>query len=397
MIFADLHIHSRFSRATSKDITLENLEKWARVKGIDILGTGDFSHPEWLKELKKNLTEKNGILYSKSGFKFILSGELSFVFSQGGKGRRVHLVILAPSFEVVDKINSYLDTKGRRDYDGRPIFNISCEDFVRDMRKISEKIEIIPAHIWTPWFGILGSKSGFDSLKEAFGEQAKNIHAIETGISSTPEMNLRISELHKKTIVSFSDMHSFWPWRIGREMTIFNKADSYDNIIDEIKNNSIIGTVEVNPAYGIYHYDGHRDCNFSCSPEETKKLKGICPVCNKPLTIGVDYRVQELADANPVKSKLVYEILPLHEVIALVINSAMESKKVWDEYTKLIEAFKTEMNILLNVPIDELKKVTSEKIALMIIRNRESKIKVKPGYDGVYGKAMLDEKQEKLF
>lgn len=397
MIFADLHIHSRFSRATSKDLTLENLEKWSRIKGIDLLGTGDFSHPKWLQELKENLTEKKGILYSKSGFKFILTGELSFVFSQGGKGRRVHLVILAPSFEVVDKINSYLDTKGRRDYDGRPIFNISCEQFVIDMKNISDKIEIIPAHIWTPWFGILGSKSGFDSLKEAFGSQANNIHAIETGISSTPEMNLRIKELQGKTIVSFSDLHSFWPWRIGREMTILNSIGSYDEIIDEIRNNKIIGTVEVNPAYGMYHYDGHKECNFSCSPARTQELKGICPVCNKPLTIGVDYRVQELTDSKEIKkSKLAYEILPLHEVIALVLGTKVDSKKVWQEYEKLISVFKTEMNILLNISAAELGKVVSEKISEMIIKNRKSGIKVKPGYDGVYGVTILDE-QAKLF
>jgi uncharacterized protein (TIGR00375 family) len=396
MIFADLHIHSRFSRACSKDINLENLEKWARIKGIDLLGTGDFSHPEWLKELKENLNEKNGILYSKSGFKFLLSGEISLVFTKE-RGRRVHLLVFAPSFEIVDKINSYLDTKGRRDYDGRPIFNISCEQFVSDLKKISNYIEIIPAHVWTPWFGVFGSKSGFDSLKEAFGDQAQQVHAIETGISSTPEMNLRKKELHNRTIVSFSDSHSFWPWRMGREMTIFSKADSYGDIIEEIRNNRIIGTVEVNPAYGMYHYDGHRDCKFSCSPERTKELGGICPVCNKPLTIGVDYRVKELTDAEKIpKGKTVYEILPLHEVISLVLGVSMNSKKVWGEYTKLIEAFKNEMNVLLNISFNDLKKVTSEKIAQMIIKNRQGQIKVKPGYDGVYGEAILDE-QAKLF
>ena len=396
MIFADLHIHSRFSRACSKDINLENLEKWARIKGIELLGTGDFSHPEWLKELKGNLKEKNGILYSKSGFKFLLSGEISLVFTKE-RGRRVHLLVFAPSFEIVDKINSYLDTKGRRDYDGRPIFNISCEQFVSDLKRISDKIEIIPAHVWTPWFGVFGSKSGFDSLKEAFGEQAQQIHAVETGISSTPEMNLRKKELHNKTIVSFSDSHSFWPWRMGREMTIFDSAESYDEIISAIRQNKIVGTIEVNPAYGIYHYDGHRDCNFSCSPEETKKLNGICPVCKKSLTIGVDYRVKELADTKEIpKGKIVYEILPLHEVIALVLGVSMSSKKVWDEYTKLIGAFKNEMNILLNISFEDLKKATSEKIAQMIIKNRQGKIKVKPGYDGVYGKAVLDDQKNLL-
>jgi len=410
MIFVDLHIHSRFSRATSKDITLENLEKWARIKGLDILGTGDFTHPEWLDELKKNLKEKSNIFYSKSGFKFILTGEISLVFSLG-RGRRVHLVLLAPNFETVDKINSYLDKKGRRDYDGRPIFSISCEEFTKEMKNISDKIEVIPAHIWTPWFGVLGSKSGFDSLKEAFGSQINNIHAIETGLSSNPQMNLRIKELHDKTIVSFSDAHSFWPWRIGREATIFNSVNSYDELIEAIRKNNIIGTIEVNPAYGIYHFDGHRNCNFSCPPEETKKLKGICPVCNTPLTIGVDYRVQELSDSEYSFSlekrnsmqveklqlpKLVYEILPLHEVIALALESSVNTKTVWSEYNKLIDAFETEFKILLTAEKQELSKITSDKISDLIIKNRNNKIKVKPGYDGVYGIPVLEE-QAKLF
>ena len=397
MIFADFHIHSRFSRATSKDITIENLEKWARIKGLDILGTGDFTHPKWLEEIKNNLQEKNGILYSKSGFKFILTGEISLVFTQE-KGRRVHLVMLAPSIEAVDNINSYLDKKGRRDYDGRPIFGISCEQFVKDMMEISEKIEIIPAHIWTPWFGVLGSKSGFDSLKEAFGLQINKIHAIETGISSTPKMNLRISEIQKKTIVSFSDSHSFWPWRLGREVTIFSKADSYEDIINEIRTNSIVGTIEVNPAYGIYHYDGHRDCNFSCSPEESKKLNNLCPICHKLLTIGVDNRVNELADAKPIESKIVFEFLPLHEIIALSLKTAMNSKKTWEIYDNLIKEFKNEFNVLLNASKEDLMKVIDDNLASLIIRNRQGKIKVKPGYDGVYGEAILEEeKQAKLF
>ena len=245
--FADLHIHSRFSRACSKDITIENLEKWGRIKGLNLIGTGDFTHPLWIKELKEKLKETNGILYSKSGFKFLLTGEISLMYTQG-KGRRIHLVLLIPNFEIADKINSYLDTKGRRDYDGRPIFKISCEQFAKDLREISDEIEIIPAHVWTPWFGIFGSSTGFDSLKEAFGNEEKNIHAIETGMSSDPEMNWHLSELNNKTIVSFSDSHSFWPWRIGREATIFEKADSFKDIIDGIRNNSILGTIETEPA-----------------------------------------------------------------------------------------------------------------------------------------------------
>jgi uncharacterized protein (TIGR00375 family) len=399
--FADLHIHSRFSRACSKDITIENLEKWGRIKGLNLIGTGDFTHPLWIKELKEKLKETNGILYSKSGFKFLLTGEISLMYTQG-KGRRIHLVLLIPNFEIADKINSYLDTKGRRDYDGRPIFKISCEQFAKDLREISDEIEIIPAHVWTPWFGIFGSSTGFDSLKEAFGNEEKNIHAIETGMSSDPEMNWHLSELNNKTIVSFSDSHSFWPWRIGREATIFEKADSFKDIIDGIRNNSILGTIETEPAYGKYHWDGHIDCNFSSPPEETKKINNICPICGKPLVIGVASRVDELSnqkiDKNPNRKKY-YILLPLHELIAFSISSRLESKKTWEIYNKLIEKFGNEFNILLNVSKEELIKELkeNEKLVKLILENREGKIKVKPGYDGKYGELVEGEKQVTLF
>ncbi|MGY4884669.1 MAG: endonuclease Q family protein [Nanobdellota archaeon] len=400
-VFADLHIHSRFSRACSKDITIENLEKWGKVKGLGLIGTGDFTHPAWLNELKDRLEEKEGILYSKSGFKFLLTGEVSLMYTQG-RGRRVHLVILVPGFEIADKINSYLDSKGRRDYDGRPIFKISCEQFTKDMMQISEDIEVIPAHAWTPWFGIFGSDTGFDSLKEAFGEQDKNIHAIETGMSSDPEMNWHLSELNNRAIVSFSDSHSFWPWRMGREATIFERADSYKDIIHAIRENKILGTIETEPGYGKYHYDGHINCNFSSSPEESKKLNGICPVCKKPLTIGVANRVNEIGDQIIEENrnrKKYYILLPLHELIAFAKGSKLESKKTWEIYNKLIEKFENEFNILLNISKEELMRELKDdlKIVQLILDNRQGKIKVKPGYDGKYGEIAEEEKQSKLF
>jgi len=810
MIFADLHVHSKYSRATSKNLSLENLEKWARIKGIDLLGTGDFTHPVWIEELRKNLTEKNGILYSKTGFKFLLTGEISLIYTQG-RGRSVHLVLLAPSFEIVDKINDYFDKKGlRRDYDGRPIFGIPSEKFVEDMQNISKDIEIIPAHCllpdtlihlenkvkmikdvkkgdkvlthkglfnkikevivhphngktfkiipwyfreglettpehpfyavksykncpstkglckkgcsqekfckrkyfldykkewvqakdieigdflvyprlkegedlnkinlseyiedykqisenliipkdarnhtgkifrkikvdeqlcrligyflsegylitdsaigfsfhskekeyaeevvsiirdyfgfeitvfdirrknqadlifsskllnsffrnfyigaekkannkylpkeftglskrklseifrgwwrgdagytvsrqlanqmkliclrlgiipsvsidtigkynsrgkhfiqgrkieaksdliifsnlsffeddygmlkencfkksinkinrkhgwidenyvylpvkkieikdyvgevynleveedssyvsefacvhncWTPYFGVFGSESGFNSLKEAFGSQLQNIHAIETGMSSDPEMNWHIKELNDKTIVSFSDSHSFWPWRLGREATIFSKADSYKDVIDAIRENKILGTVETDPAYGKYHWDGHRACNFSSSPQETKKIGGICPVCHKPLVIGVENRVEDLTNQKIEENKnrkKYWKMLPLHEIISVVYNTGIASKKAWNVYNGLIEKFRNEFNILLNVSREDfLKEKVDVLLVEQILLNRQGKIKVIPGYDGEYGKAVLNEDQKKLF
>lgn len=399
-MISDLHIHSRFSRACSKDINFENLVKWAKIKGLDLLGTGDFTHPVWFNEIKEKLIEKNGFYYYQN-FPFIITGEISLIYTQS-KGRRIHLVLLAPNLEIAGKINSYLDTKGRRDYDGRPIFNLSGEEFAKEMMVISEDIEIIPAHIWTPWFGIFGSMSGFDSLKECFKEQIKNIHAIETGISSDPEMNWRIKELEDKAIVSFSDAHSFWPFRLGREATIFKKTDSYKEIIKQIRDNSFIGTIETEPAYGKYHWDGHRNCNFSCSPDESRKLNGICPICKKTLTIGVDNRVEQLADNalgfKPKNEKPFYKLLPLHEIISLAIVGAMQTKKVWEVYNYLIKHFGNEFNILLNVSKKEfLDKKIDAKLADLIIKNREQKIKVKPGFDGEYGKVMIGEEQARLF
>jgi len=398
-MIADLHLHSRFSRACSTAITFENLVKWAKIKGINLLGTSDFTHPIWFKEIKDLLVEKNGFYYYQD-FPFIITGEISLIYTQE-RGRRIHLNLLVPNIEVAEKIHAYLDTKGRRDYDGRPIFKISCEEFVREMMKISKDIEIIPAHIWTPWFGVFGSMSGFDSLKEAFGEQLENIHAIETGISSDPEMNWRIAELENKAIVSFSDAHSFWPFRLGREATIFNKVNSYKEVIEQIRNNSFISTIETNPAYGKYHWDGHRNCNFSCSPEESKKLNNLCPVCNKSLTIGVDNRVEQLA-TNPMgykqkNAKPFYTLLPLHELISLITGTAMQSKGVWVIYNNLIKEFGNEFNILLNVSREELiRKEVDAKLIGLILKNRKNNIKVKPGFDGEYGVALIGEEQVTL-
>ena len=390
--FTDLHIHSKYSRACSTNLSFENLVKWAKIKGLNLLGTGDFTHPIWFKEIKEKLIEKNGFYYYED-FPFLITGEISLIYTQD-KGRRIHLVILVPNLEIAERINSYLDTKGRRDYDGRPIFKIPGNEFVEQLKNISKDIEVIPAHAWTPWFGIFGSMSGFNSLKECFKEQFEEIHAIETGMSSDPEMNWRIDELKNKAIISFSDAHSFWPFRLGREATIFRKVDSYKKIIGQIREKTFIATIETEPAYGKYHWDGHRLCNFSCSPEESKKLNGICPVCKKPLTIGVDNRVEELASYKRgyklENAKPFYKVLPLHELLALALGSPLESKNVWKAYNSLIEMFGNEFHILLDVSNEELlQKNVDEKIIELILRNRKEKIKIKPGYDGEYGKGVL--------
>ena len=237
-LIADLHIHGKYSRGCSKDLTLQKLEEWAKVKGIGLLGTGDFTHPDWIQHIKGTLKEDgSGFLRSESGFPFLLQTEISLIYSQDNKGRRVHNIVFAPSLEVAAQITEALKKRGRVDYDGRPIFKIPCPEFVEMMKEISGEIEVIPAHIWTPWFSLFGSNSGFDSLKEAFQEKAKHIHACETGLSSDPEMNWRLSQLDNIALVSFSDLHSFWPWRLGREATLFDIKPDYKSLIKAIKTN----------------------------------------------------------------------------------------------------------------------------------------------------------------
>jgi len=397
MIIADLHIHGRYSRATSKQLSAVNLEKYARIKGVNLLGTGDFQHALWYKEFQ-GLEEREGIIYTKTGFPFLWQTEISLMYSQGGKGRRVHQIILAPNREVVKQITDFLASKGRLDYDGRPIFGFTSIELVDEMQKISKDIEIIPAHCLTPWFGIFGSKSGFDSLKECFQEKTNKIHAVESGISADPKMLWNFSFLNDKSIISFSDLHSFWPWRIGRESTIFTGELSYKNILKQIRENSFKATVETEPAYGRYHYDGHRKCKFSCSPKKTGELKGICPICKRPLTVGVEYRVEELTNNpknyKPPKARPFYKLIPLHEIIGALVGFGIATKKVWGIYNQLINEFESEFNILLNISYEELKRVADEKLAKAIIYNRNGKIEIKPGYDGEYGIPVFKEKIE---
>ncbi|MBL7160279.1 MAG: DNA helicase UvrD [Candidatus Aenigmarchaeota archaeon] len=395
-IIADLHLHSRFSAACSKNITLENLEKYARLKGVSLLGTTDFTHPKWISEIKAELTDDgSGILKSKTGFHFLPSTEIANFFTQGGKGRRVHNVILAPSLEVVDQITEALGNRGRLDYDGRPIFGFSCIELVEMMRGIDKHIEVIPAHVWTSWMSCFGSKSGFDSIEECYGDQAKHIHAIETGLSSTPDMNWRLSALDKIQMVSFSDAHSFWPHRLGREATVFDVELSYANIINAIRTGvGLKETFEFFAEEGKYHWDGHRNCNIVMSPKEAMKVDSICPVCKKELTIGVEHRVEELADRpegfKPDGAKPFKRLIPLSEIITLVQGGQPFSKKTWETYYKLTNAFGNEFTVLLDAGKKELEKATDKKIAKAILDVRDGRVKVNPGFDGVYGEPVLE-------
>ncbi|MBN2203383.1 MAG: DNA helicase UvrD [Candidatus Aenigmarchaeota archaeon] len=399
-IFADLHLHSHYSRATSNKMNIENLERYGKQKGLNLIGTGDFTHPLWLKELKGILSENDGLCYHKqSDLAFMLQAEIAVIYRQDEKSRRVHLVLFAPSFEVVDQINEFLGKYGKLASDGRPMLTrIDCAQITEKLMQISKDIAVIPAHVWTPWYGLFGSKTGFDKIDDCFKDQTKNIFALETGLSSDPAMNWRLSELDRFALISNSDSHSPWPSRIGREANVFDCELKYNDIMSILKTKDpkkFLYTIEVDPAWGKYHWDGHRMCDVCMSPKESMKNKKLCPVCKKEMTIGVEHRVEELADremgfepkgAIPFKS-----MIPLSELIATVYNTQPFTKKVWEESSKLLKEFGSEFKVLLETPEENLKIITHEKIADLIIKNREGKLKVKPGYDGVYGELVLEQ------
>ncbi|MBI4018540.1 MAG: DNA helicase UvrD [Candidatus Aenigmarchaeota archaeon] len=396
MLVADMHLHSSHSRATARDISLQRLADTAKAKGIDVLGTGDFTHPLWLKELKQGLSEHADGIYDYDGTKFILQVEVSLIYSQDKKTRRIHNIIYAPDFETVGQINAWLRTKGRLDYDGRPIFGFSCPELVENLMNISKDIVIIPAHVWTPWYSLFGSMSGFDSVEECFGDQAKHIFALETGLSSDPAMNWRLSQLDDFALVSFSDAHS--PGKLGRECIALDlQKPTYDSLFDAIRKKDrekFLFTIEVPPHFGKYHYDGHRNCNVSMHPKEALANKNLCPRCLKQLTIGVEHRVEQLADREegfvPAGAVPFKKIIPLDELIAAAMKTEAYSRKVRDIYDSLIRQHGPEMKVLLETTHDELARI-NEGIADAIMRNRAGEINVVAGYDGVYGKPVIDE------
>ena len=405
-MIADLHIHSRFSMATSKEGTPENLDFWARKKGISLIGTGDFTHPVWREELKERLvSEGNGLYrlrdayvkeesrkFPGEGTRFVVSGEISSIYKKNGKTRKVHNVILLPSLEAADAMAQRLEKIGNIHSDGRPILGLDSHDLLEMMLDVCPEGILIPAHIWTPHFSVLGAKSGFDSVEECFEELAPYIHALETGLSSDPAMNWRISKLDRYQLVSNSDAHS--PSKLGREANLLDIDCSYEGLYRAIQTGEgLEGTVEFFPEEGKYHFDGHRKCGVSLSPVEAERLGGICPVCGKKLTMGVDHRVEQLADRAEgfvKKDGKKYEsLVPLPEVISACMGYSTASKKVQGCFEQLIQTLGTEFDILRNVPSEDIKSCAGERIAEGIENVRTGNVKRIPGYDGEYGKIEL--------
>jgi len=393
----DLHIHSRYSRACSPKLTLENIDSACRLKGVNIIATGDFTYPAWFESIKNELVEtdpESGLYKLKIAtddkVKFILSTEVALIYKDQEKVRRIHLVIHAPNMAVAEKLNKQLDKKYNIRSDGRPILGIKAPELVALLLKIDSNFLIYPAHIWTPWFSVFGSKSGFNTLEECFGAQTKHIYAYETGLSSDPEMNWRLSALDHLTVLSNSDAHSLT--NIAREANIMELSEpvTYQKIYDNIKNKKgMIETIEFYPEEGMYHFDGHRDCKFSCEPIESRKLKNICPACKKPLIIGVLNRVEELADRSagvrPKNAVGFKKLVELDKIVAEAYNiKSRSSKVVQKEYASLIAKFGPELDILLNLDLEKLDQ-EDNRISEGIRRVRAGELIIKPGFDGQYG------------
>ena len=417
---ADLHIHSKFSRATSRDMVLDSLAYWAKVKGVRLLATGDFTHPEWLFLMKEKLKPAgNGFLQFRNGIQppdsvhfkgidvspgdvsFILATELSFIYSKGGKVRKIHLMVLAPDFESVERINGRLAAVGNLRSDGRPILGLDVRLFCRMIADTCPRCVVIPSHIWTPWFSLFGANSGFDSIEECFEEMTPMIFALETGLSSDPPMNWRISALDKYALVSNSDAHS--PSKIGREANVFDTDFSFRGLLDALRTrnpNKFLHTIEFFPEEGKYHYDGHRKCGVVLPPKESMKMGDLCPECGKRLTIGVLHRVEELADREPgvdTESRIPYKnLVPLNELVAEALGKTAECQSVWDLTFKFIHEFGSEFTVLNDVPVPDLARMAPESVSQGVDRMRRGLIKIRPGHDGEYGSIQLfgDEKED---
>lgn len=388
------------------------IARFAKVKGLNLVGTGDFTHPKWLKELQETLAQdENSGLYKvasnpEAPVHFMITTEVSTVFTFKEEAKKIHHVILTPSIETAVQINERLAKYGDLTVDGRPTLDMSAPQLVEEVMEVSKENMVFPAHAWTPWFSIFGAFSGFDSVEDCYQDMTKHIHAIETGLSSDPPMNWRLSKLDKFTLVSNSDSHSYWPWRMGREANVFElKRLSYREVVDAIRTKDKTRfrfTIETDPAYGKYHWTGHRNCRVSLSPKEAIKLGNVCPVCRKKLTKGVEQRVEELADrpAGYVPENTIgyMHLLPLSEIIAATLGvDSPSTQQVWNIYDKLVEKFGDEYTVLIDAPSQTLKETVDQRIAEAIIKVREGKIRVIPGYDGVYGQPIIFEENKKAF
>ncbi len=402
-VIADLHIHGRYSRATSEQMSLPEIAKYAKIKGLNLVGTGDFTHPMWLKEIQDALAPDadTGLLKLKEGdsqVRFMLQTEVCTIFDYEGESKKIHHVILTPSVETADQVNERLQKYGDLKSDGRPILDATAPQLVEEVMAISDDNMVFPAHAWTPWFSIFGAFSGFNTIEDCYQDMTKHIHALETGLSSDPPMNWRLSGLDKYALVSNSDCHSFWPWRIGREANVFElDRFTYKDTVDAIKANNQTHfkfTIETDPAYGKYHWTGHRNCKISLSPRDAIKFGNVCPVCRRKLTKGVEQRVEELAD-RPADFKRpdvpgFKRLLPLSEVITAVTGTdSPATQAVWKPYMALTAKFGDEYTVLIDTPKEAMASVVDPAIAEAIVKVREGTVKVTPGYDGVYGQLVL--------
>lgn len=421
-VLADLQIHSRFARAVSSRMVVPEIANWSSMKGIDIVATGDWTHPVWYRELRANLIEAGEGLYKLKGQEeklplFLLSTEISSIYSQGGKTRRIHTLIFAPNFSAVEAISKELANRGvKLMSDGRPVTGLSVRDVADIALSADERCLIIPAHAWTPWFSLYGSQSGFDSILDCFQDLTGSIYAVETGLSSDPAMNWRIEELEDRQLVSFSDAHS--PEKIGREATAFDLEDlSFKSISDAIKGegeSKIAYTIEFYPEEGKYHYSGHRKCGVVYSPKELRNKGSVCPVCGKPLTIGVMSRVETLAtknietesktDKNGVrwikdkggKRPPYVMLVPLMEILSDVMEVGVNTKTVEDEYDQLVNYFGSEFNVLLKASLEDIESNFSPQLSKAISKVRSGDIFIKPGYDGVFGEVKIWKDKDKM-
>ena len=401
-LIADLHVHSHYSRATSPAMSPEGLWKWAQLKGISVIGTGDFTHPEWLNELKEKLKPTVEGLYTlkppyraddvplscASEVHFMLQAEISSIYKKNGKTRKVHSIVLAPDFKVAESINKKLSKIGNIVSDGRPILGLDAKKLLEIVLEVSPDVMLIPAHAWTPHFSVFGAVSGFDSLEECFEELTPHISAIETGLSSDPAMNRKLSVLDGITLVSNSDAHSLQ--KLGREANILDTEISYPGIIEAIRTRKgFKGTIEFFPEEGKYHLDGHRNCGVRFTPEETIEHNYTCPVCRRQLTVGVMHRVDKLADRKKPRKETFKSIIPLAELIAETLGRGVNTKGVQSVYLKLFKVLGPEFGILLDVPVKDIERAGGEKLAKAVSKMRKGDICISPGFDGEYGKVKI--------